>query len=293
MDIKGNVFNIQKFSVHDGPGIRTTVFLKGCPLSCKWCHNPESISPKPVLAFYSFRCKGCGKCIAACPSGALKNGVFDRSLCAGCGKCAKACLYGARELFGYEATAGQVMEKVLEDEIFYQTSGGGMTISGGEPFFQPDFTLALLSAAKKAGLHTAVETNLYAKPEHVRRAAAGVDLFFVDIKFMDPEKHKEYCGADNALILGNIKMLSGLGAKIVFRTPVIPGVNDGELEDIARFINSLPERHPLELLKYHDIGAGKYEALGMSYCLGGVRPEDTEKYAAALRAAGTEVISGS
>ncbi|MBO4548000.1 MAG: glycyl-radical enzyme activating protein, partial [Abditibacteriota bacterium] len=154
METTGRLFNIQKFSIHDGPGIRTTVFLKGCPLSCKWCHNPESISPEPSLAFYDFRCAGCGECVKACPAGAMKPGAFDRSLCAACGKCVGVCAYGARELFGYEDTAENVMRTVMEDEIFYETSGGGMTISGGEPFYQPEFTLALLQAAKERGLDT-------------------------------------------------------------------------------------------------------------------------------------------
>jgi pyruvate formate lyase activating enzyme len=219
----------------------------------------------------------------------MKPGAFDRSLCIACGKCAKVCAYGARELFGYEDTVENVMRTVMEDRIFYETSGGGMTISGGEPFYQPEFTLALLQAAKEQGLDTAVETNLFTSRAWPEAAAPLTDLFYVDVKLIDPDKHRRWCGAPNRVILEHIAFLSGLGARIIFRTPLIPGVNDTEIAGIGEFVLSLPERHPVEILKYHRIGAGKYASLGMDYSLD-AEPADPEPARETLRKMGVEVI---
>ncbi len=292
MERKGFVFNVQKFSVHDGPGIRTTVFLKGCPLSCKWCHNPESVSPGPSLAFYSHRCTGCGRCAKACPVGAAgeKGGFAQRSLCAGCGACVQACPFGARELFGKPMTVAEALAVVLEDEIFYRTSGGGMTISGGEPFFQPEWTLELLAEARKKNIHTAVETNLFTETGYLERALEVTDLFYCDLKFIDEAKHIEYCGVSNRRILHNARFVSERARDVIFRTPLIKGVNDTELEALADFLASLPVRRRIELLKYHDIGASKYEALGMEYQLPDAGPCQMDEARERLRALGAEVI---
>lgn len=253
------IFNIQKFCINDGPGIRTTVFLKGCPLNCLWCHNPESKSATPELLFSPQKCIGCGEC-AVCTHHALQ----DRSQCVQCGECAAVCPAGAREMAGYTATTAEILEEVLKDSAFYETSGGGMTLSGGEPMFQFEATVELLTAAKEAGLHTCMETCGFAAPERYRRIQPLVDLFLFDYKLTDPALHKQYVGQDNTLILENLRMLDSLGAKTVLRCPIIPGINDTEEHfcGIAATANSLQHIQGIDIEPFHPMGSSKLTQLG-------------------------------
>lgn len=271
--VKGTVFNIQKFSVNDGPGIRTTVFLKGCPLRCLWCHNPESKSAKPEIFFDARKCIGCGRCMAECEQGCHRfennEHIFDRNLCKACGKCAGACVAQSLETAGSEKTVAEVMAEVIKDKAFYDNSGGGLTISGGEPMFQFEFTYELLKAAKAQGLHTCMETCGYAREEDYRKVAELVDIFLFDYKETDPLKHKEFTGASNELILKNLKMLDELGAKTVLRCPIIPTLNDRDdhFEGIAKTANSLKNIIEINIEPYHPLGSGKSEMLGVDYAL--------------------------
>ena len=267
-NVKGNIFDIQRFSIHDGPGIRTNVFMKGCPLGCLWCHNPESRESSPELAFYAQKCIGCGACAAHCPAGlhAASEGAreFRRDHCVRCGSCARECVTGALAMIGREASAAEVLAEVKKDEIFYKNSGGGMTLSGGEPFYQPEFTLALLELAKLDGLHVCVETCGAAPFDTLAAAARFIDIFLYDIKEMDPARHKEFTGADNRLILENLRKLDGAGASIVLRCPVIPGLNDNEnhLAQVCDLANSLKNIDHIDVEPYHPLGISKAEAIG-------------------------------
>ena len=263
-EIKGLVTDIKHFAVHDGNGIRTTVFLKGCPLSCRWCHNPEGIGAKPQLGYYAESCVGCGMCEAVCPVGAhlIADGehTFNRKTCTLCGACTEVCGVNALHLYGREMTVDEVLDTIEEDRIFYEQSGGGMTLSGGEPTQQYAFTLALLREAKARGLHTALDTCGMAATERYEALLPYVDQFLFDVKHIDGEAHKRGTGVDNALILENLEKLLQTGKSILIRTPVIPGYNDGdELEKISRFcaLRGLPH----EKLKYHTIGESKKAAL--------------------------------
>jgi pyruvate formate lyase activating enzyme len=267
--MKGRVADIQRFSVHDGPGIRTTVFLKGCGLRCAWCHNPETLRPGPELQVLPDRCIGCGRCLDACPSGARsKEGgemCHRRDLCKACGRCAAVCAPGALVMVGREMETAEVLAEVLEDAPFYRNSGGGMTLSGGEPLFQPEFSVDLLKGAKAAGVHTAVETGLAATWDRVEALLPHADLFMVDLKLMDPAGHRRWTGASNEGILENARRLSGEARALLVRTPVVPGVNDdpASIAAIAEFVKDLPSRVAYELLPYHPLGAGKYRSLGI------------------------------
>ena len=282
---KGTVFNIQKFSVNDGPGIRTTVFMKGCPLRCLWCHNPESKHTYPEIMYDKSKCSSCGGCISTCEKSAhnVNSGVhiYDRSLCDGCGKCAEHCVFGAIEIAGKSMDAVAVIEEVMRDKVFYDTSGGGMTLSGGEPMMQIDFTYELLSLAKEKGLHTCMETCGYAKAEDFKKIAPLVDIFLFDYKVTSPELHKKYTGVDNTLILDNLFMLDSMGAKTVLRCPIIPTCNDTEehLLGIAEVANKLKNVIEINIEPYHPLGKGKTELLGKEYALSdlGFPNEETVK----------------
>ncbi len=277
----GRIFNIQKYSIHDGPGIRTTVFLKGCPLSCLWCHNPESQSFYPEIMQYPKRCIGCGKCIEACESKALSldssSIIFDRDRCTFCGCCAEACYAKARELAGRDMTVTEVMAQIEKDTVFYEESGGGVTFSGGEPLSQPDFLLELLSQCKKGEYHTAVDTSGYGASETIKAISGFTDLFLYDLKLMDDEKHIKYTGVSNKLILENLRLISQLGNRIYIRVPVIPGINDDEenLKAISRFIQGTPSVEQVNLLPYHNIAEGKYSRLGKQSRLADIPIPDT------------------
>ena len=266
----GVIFDIQKFSVHDGPGIRTTVFLKGCPLRCVWCHNPESWSRQPQILFAAEKCTGCRRCADACPKGchvfADEGHVFNRATCVACGACAEACLGGALELCGRRMTADEVMTEVLKDRVFYETSHGGMTLSGGEPMAQFAFTRELLKKAKAAGLHTAVETCGFAEEEQYEALLPLVDLFLWDVKAVDTEKHRRFTRCDNLLIINNLRYIDAHGAAYRLRCPLVPGLNDSDsdLAAIADLANSLTHPQGIDVEPYHPLGVAKARRLGMT-----------------------------
>ena len=270
--ISGLVFEIKRFAVHDGPGIRTTVFLKGCPLRCAWCHNPEGISFEPEIAVLERRCEGCGACFAACPRGLHTvdpSGVhrIDRSHCDMCGACVKACLPQALKLFGVRYTPEELLGIVKADIDFYNQSGGGVTCSGGEALAQPDFTAAFLRLCKEAGIHTAVDTAGLAPWRSFEAALPYTDLFLYDIKHMSPAKHLELTGADNRLILENLASLSRHGSPVEIRLLVIPGYNDDE-DNLRRTAELLKEIRSLTLIRplpYHALSGSKYAAIGDEY----------------------------
>ncbi len=270
-DIKTTVLNIQKFSLNDGPGIRTTVFLKGCPLDCLWCHNPESKKRAPQLMLHVAKCIGCGMCLGACPKGLhsfTPEHQIERAACTACGKCSEVCI-GALEVAGKEMSVAEVLDEVMKDKPFYDNSGGGLTLSGGEPLLHFDFTLALLQAAKARGLHTCIETCGYAPWEHIKALLPYVDIFLWDVKESNATKHKEYTGVSNEPILQNLRAVNKAGGHIVLRCPIIPGLNDREehLLSIAALAEELENVERIDIEPYHPLGQEKSEALGKDYSL--------------------------
>lgn len=265
----GRIFDIQRCSLHDGPGIRTTVFLKGCGLRCAWCHNPEGLTPDPILSFLPEKCIGCGWCFRTCPRQAHEmvegRHILDRSVCAACGRCAQECHAGALEIVGREVTADEVLAVALRDRVFYESSGGGLTLSGGEPLLQPAFCAAVLRKAKEIPLHCCIETSGFCQPDALDSVAQWVDLFLFDWKESDPARHARYCGADFERILANLRALHDAGRPIRLRCPIIPGFNDrpDHLEGIAALAQSLPRLKGVELLPYHRLGESKRRRFGM------------------------------
>lgn len=288
-DVRGRIFDIQRFSINDGPGIRTTVFLKGCPLRCLWCHNPEGISSEPALSFDPAKCIGCGACLRVCPQQAHRmegdRHVLDRERCTVCGACAEQCYAGALEIVGREIAAGEAVDEVLRDRPFYQTSGGGMTLSGGEPAYQIDFTMALLSLAKAEGLHNAVETCGFAPAETFDRLLEATDLFLFDLKAGSDERHRELTGVPLRPILAALRRLHDAGATIWLRLPMIPTLNvtDAFFRTIAETVGDLPGIRKVQLLPYHPLGAGKHARLGQTSPMPAeLRTPDKEKVQAWL-----------
>jgi len=263
------ISSVQRFSVHDGPGIRTTVFFKGCNLRCGWCHNPEALVPDRQMQFFADRCIGCGACLAVCSrqAGRLTAGKrqFDRASCMACGSCANVCYPRAMLPAGREMTVDQVMKEIAADKEFYESSGGGATLSGGEPLVQLESALAILTACKAEGIHTAIETNLAWPWSRVAATVPLTDLFMVDVKMMDASAHERWTGASNEQILANARRLSAEGVPMIVRTPVVTGVNatTDEIGRIADFVASLGNVLYYELVPYHPLGTGKYAALGM------------------------------
>jgi pyruvate formate lyase activating enzyme len=277
VDVAGYVFDIKRYAIHDGPGIRTTVFFKGCPLRCRWCHNPESWQPEPEPSLRTSRCVQCGRCVETCPEAAVSlaetGPATDPEKCALCGDCLGVCPTGAREIVGRQATATEILTEIERDVVFYDESGGGATFSGGEPLMQPEFLLALLNRCRARSIHTAVDTTCYAESDTLREVAKVADLLLCDVKHVDPEKHERCTGVGNRTILDNIKMLAESGKDMIVRIPVVPGFNDDEvnLEGTARFVRSLGSVRRVDILPYNRGGLGKSTRLAWKPDL--MRPE--------------------
>ena len=268
-DLKGLIFNIERFSVHDGPGIRTLVFLKGCPLSCQWCANPEGIFTKPQVVFLPETCIGCGSCVDVCPENAAirtSDGMISMvsTRCIHCGTCVSACPSRARKIYGQPMSVNEVFEEVYKDYPFYRRSGGGVTISGGEPLMQKEFAHLLLKYCAQHHIHTAVETCGFSDWETVSYTFEFADLILFDFKHIHPLKHTKFTGVSNQKILKNLKQLDGEGKDLTIRVPVIPGFNDTveEMQAMADFIAHLKHPHPCHLLPYHALGISKYKHFG-------------------------------
>ncbi|MHB8072184.1 glycyl-radical enzyme activating protein [Desulfosporosinus fructosivorans] len=281
--VKGKIFNIMKYSIHDGPGIRTTVFFKGCPLNCQWCHNPEGQGFGQELMYRPDRCVGCGQCLEVCPSGATisiegKLGYL-RDRCIACGACCAACHAGVRKLVAKTMSVSEVMAEIEQDVIFYDESGGGVTFSGGEALMQPEFLLEILKSCRKREIHTAVETCGFVSLESLQTISKYVDLFLYDIKLMDSRKHQEVTGVPNELILSNLRWLAEHHPKVIVRVAIIPEVNDDEeaLRQIGEFVASLKWVTEIHCLPYHKAGVDKYQRLGLEYRLSELESPDNEQ----------------
>lgn len=294
----GTIFDIKRFAVNDGPGIRTTVFLKGCPLNCAWCHNPESQAPGVDILYRAASCLRCGACVAACPAGALRldreaGVVRDRAACTLCGRCVEACPAEALTSVGRRADAGELAAEVARDRVFFDESGGGVTISGGEPLSQPDFLMDLLARCGGFGLHRAVDTSGYAPRATLLAVAELTDLFLFDLKLVDDGAHRRHTGVGNADILDNLAALSAAGSAIEIRIPVIPTVTDGgRIDEAGALLAGLPRRHRVRLLPYHRAALHKYDRFGMTRRLADIpepSPEDLDILTRKLERCGLEV----
>lgn len=292
--------NIQKYSIHDGPGIRTTVFLKGCPLNCWWCHNPESQKVSPEIMFFKERCTLCGSCIKRCTQKAIEfvDGypTVDESKCTLCGKCCDFCPNNARELVGSNLTVKELMKEIIKDEAFYDESNGGVTFSGGEPLMHADYLNNVLKVCKTKGIHTTIDTSGYATWEQFEKIVDNVDLFLFDIKHMDNEKHLKYTGVGNVLIFENLIKLSQRGNNIYIRMPIIAGINDDDenIELSVKFLSKLNIIH-VNLLPYHKMGMDKYRRINREYKLSGLETPSDEvisKIADKFKKAGIKIKIG-
>ena len=273
-ELKATVFNIQKFSITDGVGIRTLVFMKGCPLHCLWCSNPESQNKGVEIMDVKTNCIGCGYCASACPQGAVDPDTFDidRDRCIACGDCTKRCYANAKKIVGKEYTIHDLMEVVSKDRVFYQNSGGGVTVGGGEPLMQAAFVAEFLGECQRLNIHTAIESCGYCGWNTAEQVFARTDQIFYDLKTFDTEKHKEMTGVGNELILENAVKVARLGKETIFRVPLIKGINDGKqnMEETAAFVKERMRENPnvsLEILPYHSYGRDKYRWLNREYAL--------------------------
>ena len=273
--IKGIIFDIKRYAIHDGPGIRTTVFLKGCPLKCWWCHNPEGISRAKNIMYFEYKCIHCKTCVHVCPVNAIvfegDKQIINRAACTRCGVCAESCPTGALKIVGYEITVERLMKEIEKDILFYDRSGGGVTFSGGEPLFQPLFLREALKECKKKGVHTALDTSGYASPKVFKSLLDHVDLFLYDLKLLNDEEHQKYTGVSNKVIKKNLITLveKDRGKDIILRFPVIPGITDTEknLNDLLSFVSRLKGITEINILPFHDISE-KYNRLGIEYKMG-------------------------
>lgn len=269
--MKAIISDIKRFAVHDGDGIRTTVFFKGCPLKCVWCHNPEGIDFKLQVAYYENKCIGCGECVTICPSDAHKiiqeGHFFERDLCVTCGKCEKVCLGEALKYYGKEITIDELMPILLEDKDFYETSGGGVTLSGGECLMQADFCEELLRMLKKESVNTAVDTCGFASRMAIDKVMPYTDIFLYDLKSYDEDVHIKCTGQSNKVILDNLKYIDDCGKKTEIRIPYVPKYNDNQIEKIGEFLSKLNNVVKVRVLPYHNYAGSKYEALGMESTL--------------------------
>lgn len=296
MSKKGLIFNIQRFSLHDGPGIRTTIFFKGCPLNCLWCQNPEGLSSKKELFQYSGKCIGCSSCLEICPEGAISfsdsEPSIDRSICKLCMTCADNCPTGALEAIGTEMTVKEITDEVFKDRVIFEESGGGVTLSGGEPLLQLGFVIELLKAMKELDINTAVETSGYVSMEALKKVSPWTDLFLYDLKLLDPEKSKEYTGISSKPVIDNFKYLAQNGSQLIVRMPLIPGVNDhrDHLRLMADILNEIGINE-LELIPYHNLGVHKYRGLNMDYQLQELEAPSKNQMAAVREAFLSEGIS--
>ncbi len=278
--MKAMIFEVKRFAVHDGDGIRTTVFFSGCPLKCKWCHNPEGLYKKSSLAFYKHKCIGCGECIPACPTLSQKNdnGIrfFERKTCIACGKCVEVCLGNALTLYGREVTVEQLLPELLKDIEFYKTSNGGVTLSGGECLTEADFCRELLIKLKENGVNTAIDTCGFVSKTALNKVIPYTDIFLYDIKASDSEVHKNCTGQDNEIILDNLRYLDKKGCKIEVRIPFVPGFNDDQMEGIAEILKEVKNLTKVRVLPYHNYAGSKYDALEFENALPPVVPTDEE-----------------
>lgn len=282
--MKAKIFDVKRFAVHDGDGIRTTVFFKGCPLKCVWCHNPEGIGYKPQLAYYKNKCVSCGECVNICYQNAhsLKNGlhIFQRENCISCGKCVSTCLSEALTIYGKDVTIDELMPLLLEDKAFYKTSGGGITLSGGECLSQANFCAELLKKLKVENIHTAVDTCGFVSKEAISKVIPYTDIFLYDIKAIDEDVHIRCTGHKNKPILENLKYIDSCGKNIEIRIPYVPNYNDNQIEKIAAFLNEIKNITKIRLLSYHNYAGSKYNSLGMVNTLPQDLPDKNELHEA-------------